>query len=88
MPIIGGSTKLLPGDKHNICCAMCGSGSVCVCMGGGEGAGKGPNPNPTPLKKLRETNFDSPPECICLLDYKIKKTSAVSQNRQYADFLN
>lgn len=80
MPIIGGSTKLLPGDKHNICC-------VCV-WGGGEGAGKGPNPNPTPLKKLRETNFDSPPECICLLDYKIKKTSAVSQNRQYADFLN
>lgn len=58
-----------------------------VCVGGG-GAGKGPNPNPTPLKKLRETNFDSPPECICLLDYKIKKTSAVSQNRQYADFLN
>lgn len=59
-----------------------------VCVGGGGGAGKGPNPNPTPLKKLRETNFDSPPECICLLDYKIKKTSAVSQNRQYADFLN
>lgn len=85
MPIIGGSTKLLPGDKHNICCAiMCASGSVCW----GGGAGKGPNPNPTPLKKLRETNFDSPPECICLLDYKIKKTSAVSQNRQYADFLN
>lgn len=49
MPIIGGSTKLLPGDKHNICCAiMCASGSVC--WGGGEGAGKGPNPNPIPLK--------------------------------------
>lgn len=51
----------------------CAAREVCVCMGGGEGAGKGPNPNPTPLKKLRETNFDSPPECICLLDYRIKK---------------